>query len=372
MQRGELRGFDLRDEDDGALPLLRSAEQVAVNTMLLRFAASRENAPVTSKDIQRFEQLSSVSRSRSAHAFGELRTRGLAGELCTAKFPALASLLRLFRDAYTLLVVLDSLDGRRIVKFGYDEPLPQPPAGDRLGFEPARFELDAPGAVHTASYHAQVVLPELVRARVARLEVPRRNAQPEPFDDDPDSDRPALHPTRALPIDSRPQIRVELSTERAAFFSAALTVGVLSTGLLAAGAVLAWARSLGRHDVVPPITIMLVASAVYPALVLTSDVRLLRQLLESGRLLLAVVALCSVTAAASLAFHAGYLDRGLTWSTCTAVAALATGGLAQGWFAAYATIVEQTSCLSDARPILSSWSVRTSSSPSCSAKELSI
>jgi len=59
------------------------------------------------------------------------------------------------------LVRVGDVERRRVLKFAYDEPLARP--GRYAHF------YDAPGCTEAASYHAEVAVPDELRARTTRL-----------------------------------------------------------------------------------------------------------------------------------------------------------------------------------------------------------
>ena len=118
--------------------------------------------------------------------------------------------------------MLNDVTRRRVIKFAYDEPLARPGRW-------AHF-YDAPGCTEAASYHAEVDVPDELRARTTEMidDVTGAVLATGPRD----ADRPAIHYVADAGARVQPGLSVSYGTERGRFLvPAALVAWVISLGL---------------------------------------------------------------------------------------------------------------------------------------------
>lgn len=192
LRKKTLVNFDLRDEQGRSLSLLSLRQNQAVTAAALHgVAASIPDAPWS-----RLELPEPVKQLLNALIFGDKHCMAHAHSLLhsEAEFrPLLEDDLfslttdRLLRSWLMVLMLPARQDVRRIVKFGYDEPLnlrsreqgwhpdmeeddKQPPSWfgmvrESLGFRPVRIRLPIPGAESAQSYHIGITAPPGVEIR---------------------------------------------------------------------------------------------------------------------------------------------------------------------------------------------------------------
>jgi len=227
-------------------------------------------------------------------------------------FGALASQLT---RGFLLCAVVGDVSRRRILKFAYDQPLGRP--GRTAHF------YDTPGCTQAASYHAEVDVPDEMRARTTDLvddvtgEVLARGPR--------DTDRPAIHYVAEPDTGVSPGLSVIYGTERSRFLvPAAIVAWVIALGL-ALPWLFADLPSLSGAPS-PAIAILLSSSAIVSGLVLRSGEHpLVRLMLAPYRLCLAAATVAVVVAGGTLAFHgsAGVVEW--TWGVGALVAVVSAG-----------------------------------------------
>jgi hypothetical protein len=314
LAKRPLVNFDLRAEDESSVPLLRAEETQAIARELLyvMLEVDREEAaddPVAGELIERVLAAGSVDVTAELAEL-DARHGGVPG------FAALAD--RLSRG-FLLCAVLGDVSRRRVIKFAYDEPLARP----------ARYAhfYDAPGCTEAASYHAEVAVPDELRARTTRLV---DNVTGSVLAEGPrDADRPFVYYAADIGRRLEPGLSVRYGTERGRFLvPAALVAWVIALELA-----LPWLFADLTHLATfggPAISVLLSVAAVFSALVLRSGEHpLVRLVLAPYRLCLAAATLAAVLAAATLAFRAGGGVLGWCWGLGALVAALAAGILTE-------------------------------------------
>ena len=248
--------FDLRSEDETAVPLLRSDEArlIARELLYLALDVDAESAdtvdatPLIEWILAAKPEEAGADRRRARRARGPARA---AARVHRARGP--------LTSGFLLCAVLNDVDRRRVIKFAYDEPLGQPGRA-------AHF-YDAPGCTEAASYHAEVDVPDEMRARTTRMIDNRTGlelaAGPR------DADRPAIHYVADVEGGIEPGLSVTYGTERGRFLvPAALVAWVIALGLT-----LSWLFSdLGALATSggPAIAVLLSTSAMFSGLVLRS------------------------------------------------------------------------------------------------------
>src|SRR6201995_4286066 len=218
--------------------------------------------------------------------------------------PGFTALADRVSRAFRLCAVLGAVSRRRVIKFAYDEPLARP----------ARYAhfYDAPGCTEAASYHADVAVPDELRARTTQLV---DNVTGTVLAEGPrDADRPFVYYVADTGRRLEPGLSVRYGTERGRFLvPAALVAWVIALQLA-----LPWLFADLSHLATfggPAISVLLSISAVFSALVLRSggNPPVVRLVPAPYRLCLAAATLAAVLAAATLAFRAGGGVLGWCW-----------------------------------------------------------
>jgi hypothetical protein len=302
--------FDLRSEDETAVPLLRSDEAQLISRELLYLALDLDSEGADTVDAAPLiEWILAAGPGESAAidaAVAELEEQ-------LGPLPGFAALASHLASGFLLCAVLNDVTRRRVIKFAYDEPLARP------GRWPHFY--DAPGCTEAASYHAEVDVPDELRARTTEM-----------IDDftgavlatgPRDADRPAIHYVADAGVRVDPGLSVSYGTERGRFLvPAALVAWVISLGLA-----LPWLfADLGALATSggPAIAVLLSSSALFSGLVLRSGEHpLVRLVLAPYRLCLAAATVAAVVAGGALAFRASGGMLEITWGVGALVAILA-------------------------------------------------
>lgn len=311
LAKRPLAHFDLRAEEESTVPLLRAEETEAVERELLYLMLELDE-PAAADDPAAGPLIERVLGAEPVDVSADLteldaRHGGLPG------FAALAE--RLSRG-FLLCAVVDDVARRRVIKFAYDEPLGRP----------ARFAhfYDAPGCTEAASYHAEVAVPDEMRARTTRL---GDNVTGEVLAEGPrDADRPFVYYVADTGRRLEPGLSVRYGTERGRFLIPAAVVA----WVIALELALPWLFADLAHLAPQAVSIMLSSTAVLSALVLRSGEHpLVRLVLAPYRLCLAAATLAAVLAGATLAFRADATVLGWCWGVGALVAVLAAGILSE-------------------------------------------
>jgi hypothetical protein len=302
--------FDLRSEDESAVPLLRSDEAQLISRELLYLALDLDAEGADTVDAAPLiEWILAAGPEESAAidaAVAELEEQ-------LGPLPGFAALASHLASGFLLCAVLNDVTKRRVIKFAYDEPLARPGRWEHF--------YDAPGCTEAASYHAEVDVPDELRARTTEM-----------IDDftgvvlatgPRDADRPAIHYVADAGARVDPGLSVSYGTERGRFLvPAALVAWVISLGLA-----LPWLfADLGALATSggPAIAVLLSSSALFSGLVLRSGEHpLVRLVLAPYRLCLAAATVAAVVAGGALAFRASSGMLEITWGIGALVATLA-------------------------------------------------
>jgi hypothetical protein len=302
--------FDLRSEDETAVPLLRSDEAQLISRELLYLALDLDSEGAETVDATPLIEwilAAGPGESRDIDAaVAELEEQ-------LGPLPGFAALASHLASGFLLCAVLNDVTRRRVIKFAYDEPLARPGRWEHF--------YDAPGCTEAASYHAEVDVPDELRARTTEM-----------IDDftgavlatgPRDADRPAIHYVADAGERVDPGLSVSYGTERGRFLvPAALVAWVISLGLA-----LPWLfADLGALATSggPAIAVLLSSSALFSGLVLRSGEHpLVRLVLAPYRLCLAAATVAAVVAGGALAFRASSGMLQITWGVGALVAILA-------------------------------------------------
>jgi hypothetical protein len=310
LAKRPLANFDLRMEDVSTVPLLRAEETHVVARELLYLMLELDAEPAADDPAAGplIERVLGVEPVDVSAELAELDARhgGLPG------FAALAD--RLARG-FLLCAVVNDVSRRRVIKFAYDEPLAR--AGLYSHF------YDAPGCTEAASYHAEVAVPDEMRARTTRLV---DNVTGAVLAEGPrDADRPFVYYAADTGRRLEPGLSVRYGTEKGRFLvPAALVAWVIALELA-----LPWLFADLTHLAAfggPAISVLLSITAVFSALVLRSGEHpLVRFMLARYRLCLVAATLGAVLAGATLAFRAGGDVLAWCWGIGALVAVVAAG-----------------------------------------------
>jgi hypothetical protein len=308
--------FDLRNEEGHSIPLLTAEQSTMIGRELLEQALEGDLA---AQDAGEETQLAVIPEASELIevVLGEGDVTGTVERLERRHgldpLDDFRDLAEILSRSFVLWAVVRGLERRRVFKFAYDEPFSQ-----RLGLA---YVYAAPGSTEAWSYHAEVAVPEDLRARTTRLwdaasgEVLVSGIV--------DADRPALYyvgdPARQP---ARPQVVVDYGAERSRFLGPAAIVATVIALLVALPTVFADLRTLSE-SAGPAIGLVLSTSAVFSALVLRTDEHpLLRRLLIRYRLCLVASTLAALFAAAALGFRAENWIIDVTWWGATVVSIL--------------------------------------------------
>jgi hypothetical protein len=313
LAKRPLAHFDLRSEDLSSVPLLRSEETQLVGRELLYLMLDldlSDDAADARADrlIERVLATNGDDLDAIDAGLSELEER-------VGPVPGFVALAERLARGFLLCAVVGDVSRRRVLKFAYDEPLDRP---DRV----VHF-YDAPGCTEAASYHAEVDVPDEMRARTTELvdnmtgAVLASGAR--------DADRPAVYYVADSGRRVEPGLSVRYGTERGRFLVPAALVGWVIALELALPWLLADLSELAV-SAGPAIAVLLSSSAVFSGLVLRSGEHpLVRLVLAPYRLCLAAATLSAVVAGAALAFHASEGALGWAWGLGALVAAVAAG-----------------------------------------------
>ena len=310
LQKRSLVHFDLRNEEQHAIPLLTADQHRAIARELM------------------YRQLGDELSDEGYEAAGELIEAVLADEprhiepQIVAFEDAHGAELTDFRATATVLsgsfilwAIVRGVDRRRVFKFAYDEPLGRGP-----GFG---FSFGAWGCTEALSYHLEVAVPDDLKARSTRLvdaATERVLAAGER-----DTDRPALFYRAEASSPQAPRILIDFAVERWRFLAPAALVATIIALLVAPPFLFADLRSL-PNTAGAAVGLVLSTSAVFSVLVLRIDEHpLLRLMVFRTRALLTASTVAALFAAASIGFQtAGWVIEG-TWALAALVSVLTAG-----------------------------------------------
>jgi hypothetical protein len=312
LAKRPLAHFDLRMEDLSSVPLLRSEDTQVVGRELLYLMLDLDLEEGVDAHADRLIErvLATNGDDMDAVDAGLTELEERVGPV-----PGFAALAERLARGFLLCAVVNDVERRRVLKFAYDEPLDRP---DRV----AHF-YDAPGCTEAASYHAEVGVPDEMRARTTELVDNRTGAV---LASGPrDADRPAVYYVADTGRRLEPGLSVRYGTERGRFLVPAALVAWAIALELALPWLLADLSELAV-SAGPAIAVLLSSSAVFSGLVLRSGEHpLVRLVLAPYRLCLAAATISAVVAGAALGFHANSGALEWTWGLGALAAAAAAG-----------------------------------------------
>jgi hypothetical protein len=331
LRKVPLRHFDLRDEERRAVPVLGADDNGRLAWAALLWAAANvEGVSTLSPETTQRLGLIATAPGETAHAalarLGEDAERDdeLAALLAD---DAMRLLLRELAANYLLVGGVGEIGRRRVLKYAYDAFYSPAATTWRrwLGWEPRVIEIEVPSAARAASFHAEVVVPEELRA-IATFVVDARSGTV--LGADGEADRVAIHAPE-VPASAAPQLVMGVAAERSGFPSAALGVAIVAGALLVFGALVGDLRA----DIAgPPVSVLLAGSAIFAGAVSRAgEHRVVRATYVGPRVALLAVAVAALAAAAALAFDLGRDEVRVTWAAAAVVSVVATGALARFW-----------------------------------------
>jgi hypothetical protein len=311
LAKRPLVNFDLRDEEQATVPLLRAEETQVVGRELLYLMLELDDAAEDPEAGALVERVLAAGPADVPATLAEL----VALDERLGPLPGFSALADPLAHGFLLCAVVGDVSRRRVIKFAYDEPLARP---DRY----SHF-YDAPGCTEAASYHATVHVPDEMRARTTELLDNRTGtvlvAGPR------DADRPAVHYVADTGRRLEPGLSVRYGTERGRFLVPAALVACVIALELALPWLLADLSRLAAQAG-PAISVLLSSTVVFSALVLRSGEHpLVRLVLAPYRICLAAATLAAVVAGASLGFRASGGALAWCWGLGALVAAVAAG-----------------------------------------------
>jgi hypothetical protein len=190
LRKGLLVGFDLTDESGRALPMLTRSDNSRLSlAMLLAHAGI-----VVERELLGLQDLSPSVRTDLADVVEADLQAAVAAVSRFERFTslqhyciwrdedALRPLISALSENFVMYVLLDAEPGeRRIIKFSYEDDLPQreegAPSGavrrQRLVLPPLSYRLSLPMVSAAASYHIEVRSPERIGIGSAVFTIPR-------------------------------------------------------------------------------------------------------------------------------------------------------------------------------------------------------
>jgi hypothetical protein len=296
------------------VPLLRAEETELVERELL-YLMLELDAPEAADDPAAGTLIERVLGVHPVDVTGELADL----DARHGPLPGFAALADRLARGFLLCAVVGDVSRRRVIKFAYDEPLAR--ADLRTHF------YEAPGCTEAASYHAEVVVPDEMRA--GRTELLDNITGTVLAEGPRDADRPFVYYVADAGRRLEPGLSVRYGTERGRFLAPAAVVAWVLTLELA----LPWLFGDLSHLAAaggPAISILLSISAVFSALALRGGEHpLVRFMLARFRACLAAATLAAVAAGATLAFRASGAVLGWCWGAGALAAALAAGILSR-------------------------------------------
>ncbi|MDA0179733.1 hypothetical protein OJ997_05470 [Solirubrobacter phytolaccae] len=342
LEKAPLRHFDLRDERGGVVPCLeqRANGEIATHALVELATLALEDAEMPSPGDRLRADLRTIATARRSPAEAALSGLYQAADSgdpeCSLVLAdeIFALLLSILATDFILFAVVESAERRRVLKYGYDEPLADQRSQrlrlvQGLGLAPLAFQIDVPVAAGCRSYHAEVVIPEELRLSYAEL-VDGRSGEAL-ADGDIDSDRGALH-APDVDVLAQPELLVAIGAERAGFITVAACVTGAITLALWAGATL---LPPDPTQAAPSVAILFASSAlVSGALTQRGEHRLVSAFFAPLRGLLGLAALVALVAASVLALGASACVVDIVWSSAAGVASLLSALFAVAWWKA--------------------------------------
>jgi len=325
LPKGPLRNFDLRDEGGRAVPVVGKEINAQISISALRTAASLSGAGEPDRLPSLFDEClerAAVGEAPEAEkAVDELIRADEAGEEASSKFlhdQHAPWLLGDLAECYLLLAVLDDVKRRRVLKYSYEFPLTWLgfTLAERLGWDSPVIETDVRAARQTASYHAEVIIPE--ELKIPGAFIIDEGGQQSILALDDESDRSSMHMTDVKPWQT-PILVFGVSPERSGFPTVAAATAWVTALVLAVGA---WLGNLNTETAPgAALSLLLAGSALFAGAVARSgEHRLVRTLFFVPRVALVVSATAGLSSGAVLVL--GFCDQivDTTWHIASVLA----------------------------------------------------
>ncbi len=307
-----LVNFDLFMEDESTVALLRSDEAQLISRELLYVMLDLDTEDAIEEDVGPLIEWI-LAAGPGEEAAVDAAVEELEGTL--GPLPGFAALASQLTRGFLLCAVVGDVSRRRVLKFEYDQLLGRP--GRAVHF------YVVPGCTEAASYHAEVDVPDELRARTTDLidDVTGDVLAHGPRD----TDRPAIHYVAEPDAGVSPGLTVVYGIESGRFLTpAALVAWVIALGLAVPWLFADLASLSGSPS--PAIAILLSSSALYSGLMLRrGEHPLVRVMLTPYRLCLVTATTAAVLAGGTLAFHGASGVVGWIWGLGALVAALSAG-----------------------------------------------
>jgi hypothetical protein len=320
MTKEARRNFDLRDESGAAVPVLGKE----MNGELAHLAVMGEvfDAVEGSFDQDEFNlawaELSEVVVAEPDKAVEMLNTfvgRAERGDhLPSAAWsrPSCRELLEALRHNYVLFAVVDpACQGRRILKYSSGEDFDDRLTGRRFErlaplamldrvWRPGRreFQLRCPEAWRAKSFHVEVVIPEELRIETAFFyDFSRDRLLSAP---DSNRNRASLYADCAVNADVEMDAYVVIASERRGATTQAAVTGAVVASLIWLGVV----SGLEFNDPDASVSIVVAGAALYSGMTAArGESSLVSRVFSTPRFLLALISVCALGAAATLAME---------------------------------------------------------------------
>jgi hypothetical protein len=333
LEKQPLRHFDLREADEPRAVLGRE-HGGPIAAQLVRMAARLAIAPdkLDRRVVALLDRVALGDVMAARAAMTELREHAEdVAQIATILANETSSyFLTTLAENYMLVALLSEAAGRRILKYSYDEHLYSVPGpGGRLqrmaqplGWAPLVIDIPVPTAAHTASYHAEVVVPQ--ELRMAAFLINKRTDELLSTEIERDVDRASLHAQR-VDVNAEPLLVAVISAERTDFPTLGFATSAVTALLLLVGA---GAASFEPRVTGSAVALLLAASVLFTTPVARpGEHRLVRAVLSGPRWLLSIVAIAALTAGASLAFGAEPDGVAIIWLAMSSLATAMCLGL---------------------------------------------
>lgn len=309
LPKRQLWNFDLRGEGGEAVPVLGQGANASIAEKTL-FAAALDalganHAEELAKTLRDAMTVVATARPKAAEdalaqiAEGASEAGGKDAKRL-AENPRAALLLEEFAKRYLLIGMIDDIGRRRIIKYAYDHVLTRGPRErdleQRLGWTPVVVETSVPSAARTASYHAEVEVPEQLRISGSFIYDEKTR---DLYAFEGPSDHASLHAPN-VPRSATPVLVFAIRPERSGFPVIACITAWITASLLTLGA---WPGHLEARNADAAIALLLAGSALFAGAVASSGERLMvRSQFALPRVVLGTISLLGLFAAATLAF----------------------------------------------------------------------
>ena len=354
LTKRPLRNFDLRDEDEGARPILGSADNRELALIALVRAARDalgdpppdDRVDELTADLQQIVFQDEALALEALEAFVEAAESGDEMRAAVWDDPACSSMLRTFATDYVLFAALPpNGPARRVIKFSYGEDFPlDPPRARRTdAYSPSElvwrlrnpdrtwFLIDCPEAWRAASFHMEIAIPEelrIARAELGRFGPGNADGVADVGEADTDVNRSALYAARTIEPHEDVRAYVEIVSEREGQATRAALTALAVSALLWLG----WASGLDASAPGAAVSLLLAGGAVVSGFAAATGYHIIvDKILRSRRRALVLVVVCALSASASLAMEVPSRRPLEIWLVAAILCSLATARL--GWSA---------------------------------------